>query len=242
MDRSPTGQFAGALEHQVPSAQPEHCRPFPPPLGPWLTQGQPANLRATMVRHKITPAGLLHRWLVEWPYRLKVESWGIKPMKRRATEWPKRIQQVYTRDRNAMHRLFEVRGQVSELTRLVCARYGAWRAQAALEIELMHMSELSWAGLAVQVLEAGPIAFCGDDAGGIAEAVDAAGDAWWLLSDNCRVVPKGVASFKASGMMELIRAGEEARQVAWVAKQVFAKRGSRVAVRQRQQTKKEKGK
>lgn len=236
MCSTPIAELETALASQVlaETVSPHLCRPFPPPLGAWLTRGKAENLRATMRRCGVTPAGLLYSWLWRYPFRLKVATWGRKRMEERAKGWPDRLKRVYARDRNAMAQLFEAGGKLSDATRLACARYGAWRAEAAESPGLMRVSELKWAGLAVQALEAGPIAFCGDDGEGIVGAVDAAGDAWWLLSDNCRTEPKGAVSFRVSGWLELFEAGKDAQRVVTVAKQVFAARGSRISVKKKE--------
>jgi len=179
---------------------------FPPPLGPWLHRGKPGNFHGTLRKHRVTPAGLLHSWLVKYPFRLKVETWTKTQIKKRFDSWPGHVQEIYNRDRVAFAELITIKGKLSEASRLTCGRYGAWRAMLALEVATMPMSVFSWAGLSVSM-----------------------GGPGTLVSDNYQGPTHGPGPvYAAREAMLLLKVGPGARAITADVKAVFADRGTTV--------------
>jgi len=203
---SPVEQFNQALTAQVPLEQiaPEERAVFPSPLGAWLARGRPLHFRNNLRRSGATPAGLLHYWLVKCPPWLQIEKWTKKQVEERFESWPEPIRAVYNRDRTAFVELITVKGKVSARSRLVCGRYGAWRAMAALEVGSMPVSDFSWAGLATRV------------AGGVLDA----GEGYSLVSDNSKKRVEGVV-YTASEIIRLLEAGSDSLATVAGVKAVF---------------------
>ena len=206
---TPIEHFNQALIAQVPPGQVslQEYHAFPSPLGSWMARGEPLYFRNQLRNSKVTPSGLLHYWLAEHSFRLKVETWTKSQIEKRYAAWPEPIKAIYNRDRSACADLITVRGKLSDKSRLVCARYGAWRAMAALEVGTMPISEFSWAGLSI------PCA---------AGALDVEGKGYTLISDNCpgRSELKG-AVYTASELFHLLEAGSDALATVAGVKVVF---------------------
>ena len=79
-------------------------------------------------------------------------------------KWSKGIRLVYRRGRQAMIDAVSVKGKMSGPVRLACARYGAWCAVSAIEVELMSLWRLGWSGLMFPVkLKAGLVYWASDN-------------------------------------------------------------------------------
>lgn len=209
MVTSPIEHFNQALVAQVPTAQVPiqeyHC--FPPPFGAWLSKGKPLYFRNQLRNSKVTPSGLLHYWMVKHPFRLKVETWTRSQIEKRYAAWPEPIQSIYNRDRSALAGLIAVRGKLSDRSRLVCARCGAWRAMRALEVGTMPMSEFSWAGLSIPCT---------------AGVLDVEGKGYTLISDNCPGRSKFEGTvYTASELLYLLEADDDALVTVAGVKAVF---------------------
>lgn len=188
---TPIEHFEAQLCKQVPpqSVSLARCRPFPPPLGAWLTKWTPRHLRVAMRASGVTPAGLLAWWLIQYPCRLQVAGWSKAEISKRYATWTQPIKEIYVRDRASFVALFEVDGKLSEATRLTAARYGAWRAMSALEADSMRLDELEWAGLAIRMN-------------------DHTRTDYWLVSDNLTVLPEGTGPvYTASVVAKVLAAG-----------------------------------
>jgi hypothetical protein len=172
-----------------------------------MARGKPLYFRNQLRNSKVTPSGLLHYWMVKHSFRLKVETWTKSQIEKRYAVWPESIQVIYNRDRSAFADLITVRGKLSDRSRLVCARYGAWRAMAALEVDTMPMSEFSWAGLSVPCT------------GGV---LDVEGKGYTLISDNCPGRSKFEGTvYTASELFYLLEAGSDALATVAGVKAVF---------------------
>lgn len=204
---SPVEHFNQALVAQVPSGQVpvQEYHAFPPPLGPWMARGKPLYFRNQLRASKVTPSGLLHHWMAG--YHMAVDLLGRPEIEELFHYWLESIQVIYDRDRSAFADLLTVRGKLSDRSRLVCARYGAWRAMAALEVDTMKMSEFSWAGLSIPCT------------GGV---LDIEGKGYTLISDNYpgRSELKGTV-YAASELFYLFEAGSDALATVAGVKAVF---------------------
>lgn len=209
MVTSPIEHFNEALLSQVPADQvaPEDYSPFPPPLGAWMAKGKPLYFRNQLRASKVTPAGLLHHWTVEHPYHIDVTVLERPAIEELYSYWLEPIQANYNWARSGFADLITVSGKLSDRSRLVCARYGAWRAMKALEVGTMPMSEFSWSGLAVTV------------AGGV---LDVEGNGYTLVSDNYQYKGsfKG-AVYTVSELMSLLDADSDSLATVAGVKAVF---------------------
>jgi len=206
---SPVEQLNQAFKAQVLPGQvrPRDRRPFPPPLGAWLSRGKPRNFRASLRRYKVTPGVLLDHWLFQHSFRFQVDTWPISSIENQFKTWPFSIKSIYGFSRAAFADLISVKGKISDPSRLVCARYGAWRAMTALEVRSMTMSDFSWSDLAVRVT------------GGILDT----GEGYTLVSDNYSgKVIEGVV-YTASEMLRLLGVGSTALATVVGVREIFDK-------------------
>lgn len=182
----------------------EKRHPFPPPLGAWLVIGKPANLRGSMVKHGVTPIGLLIWWLDGTSYA-HIADWSDDQLQAEAKGWPADARKTAATESARFRSLFEIRGKVKPETQWAARLFGAWRALSRMHPEKMPLSELAWSQLAIQI--------------------KGERDPWWLVSDNYKAnkLPKDAMRWTASEAAKVLTGESSDIPVLLEVKSVFPK-------------------